>query len=65
MRDVVVADVAVVATDPLVAAGAERLVALAGEDDHADLVVVTRAVERVGELEQRLRPERVAHLGRG
>ena len=42
LRDLVVADVAVVAADALVAAGAEGLVALAGEDDHADLGVVPR-----------------------
>ena len=36
----VVADVARVAPDPLVAAGAERLVALAGEDDHADVGIL-------------------------
>ena len=58
----VVAEVAVVAPDALVAAGAERLGALPGEDDHADVVVVTGAVERVGQLEQGLRPEGVAHL---
>ena len=37
LGDLVVADVAVVAADPLVAAGAEGLVAGAGEDDRADL----------------------------
>ena len=63
LRDLVVADVAVVAPDALIAAGAERLVALAGEDDDADLGVVARLVERVRQLEQGLRPERVAHLG--
>ena len=36
LATVVVADVAVVAPDALVAAGAEGLVALAGQDDHAD-----------------------------
>ena len=59
----VVAEVAVVAADALVAAGAERVRALAGEDDHADLRVVARAVERLRQLEQRLRAEGVAHLG--
>ena len=43
LGDLVVADVAVVAADPLVAAGAERLVAGAGEDDRADLDVVAGA----------------------
>ena len=63
--DLVVADVAVVAADALVAAGAEGVRSLAGEDDHADLGVVARVLEGVRELEQRLRPEGVAHLGRG
>ena len=61
--DLVVADVAVVAADALVAAGAERPVALAGQDDDADPVVVAGEVEGRLELEQGLRPERVAHLG--
>ena len=63
VRDVIVTDVAVVAADALVAAGAEGLVSLAREDDDADLVVVTSPVERVGELEERLRAEGVAHFG--
>ena len=42
LRHVVVTDVAVVAADPLVAARAERHVALAGEHDHADLGIVAR-----------------------
>ena len=63
LGDVVVADVAVVAADPLVAARAEGLVAGAGEDDRADLEVVARAVEGVAQLGQRLRPEGVADLG--
>ena len=61
--DLVVADVAVVAADPLVAAGAERLLAGAGEDDRGDLDVVARPAEGVAELGQRLRAEGVAHLG--
>src|SRR4051794_4712662 len=63
LGDRVVADVAVVATDALVAAGAERLVALAGEDDDADGRVVLRERERLAQLEQGLGPEGVAHLG--
>ena len=39
------------------------MVALPGEDDHADLGVVAGDVERVGQLEQGLGPEGVAHLG--
>ena len=63
LGDLVVADVAVVAADPLVAAGAEGLVARAGEDDRADLGVVAGRLEGVAELDQRLRPEGVADLG--
>jgi len=37
----------------------KREVALAGEDDHADGVVLAGAGERVDQLEQRLRPEGV------
>ena len=44
-----------------VAAGAERL-ALAGEDDGADVVVGVRVVERVEQLVDHLRPDRVAAL---
>ncbi len=62
LGDVVVADVAVVAADALVAARAEGHVALAGQHDHADLGIVTRDVERMRQLEQGLRAERVAHL---
>ena len=61
--DAVVVAVAVVAAHALVAARAERLGALAGEDDHADRRVVAGELERVAELEQRAGPERVAHLG--
>ena len=55
-------DVAGVAAHALVAAGAERVRALAGQHDHADLAVLARLVQRVGDLDQRLGPERVADL---
>ena len=55
-------DVAGVAPDPLVAARAERLLALAGEDDDADLGVLAGQLERRRDLDQRLRAERVEHL---
>ena len=45
LGDLVVADVAVVAADPLIAAGAEGLVARAGEDDRRDLGVVAGRVK--------------------
>ena len=61
--DAVVVAVAVVAAHALVAARAERVGPLAGEDDHADVGVVAGELERVAQLEQRPRPERVAHLG--
>ncbi len=56
-------DVARVAADVLVAARAERVRALAGEDDHADVAVLAGALQRLGDLDERLRPEGVAHLG--
>ena len=62
LGDGVVTDVAVVAANSLVAAGAERLGPLAGEDDGTDLGIVARQLERVRQLEQRLRPEGVADL---
>ena len=55
-------DVARVAAHALVAAGAERERALAGEDDHADRRVLAGQLERVGDLDDGLRPEGVAHL---
>ena len=54
--------VAGVAADALVAARAERVGALAGQDDHADARVLARARERVAELDDRLRAEGVADL---
>src|SRR4051812_39515460 len=55
--------VALVAAHALVAARAECLVALAGQDDHADVGVLARELERPRHLDHRLRAERVAHLG--
>src|SRR5918996_5781250 len=55
--------VAGVAAHALVAAGAERERAVAGEDDHADLGVLARALERLGHLDQGLGPEGIADLG--
>ena len=68
-RDVVLAHVAAVAADLLVAAGAERLVLMAaavvdaGQDDDADGRVVARLAERVVQLGDGERGERVASLG--
>ena len=50
--DLVVADVAVVPADALVAPGAERLVARPGEDDRRDLDVVPGPGEGVAQLGQ-------------
>ncbi len=55
-------DVAVVASNPLVAAGAERLGAGPGEDDDANLLVVARRLESLGHLRHRYRSEGVADL---
>src|SRR4051794_11953589 len=55
--------VALVAAHALVAARAEGERPLAGEDDHADLGVLAGALEGGGELDHRLRAERVADLG--
>ena len=59
----VLAEVAARAADALVAAGAERLVALAGEDHDADLGVVVGEVEGGEQLVDGERAERVADLG--
>ncbi len=61
--DALVVAVAVVAAHALVAAGAERIGSLAGEEDDTDLGIVARDLERVAELEQGAGPEGVAHLG--
>ncbi len=60
---IVVVEVAGVAAYALVAAGAERLAALAGEDDHADVGVLARILQRVGDLDHGARTERVSDLG--
>ena len=60
----VVPEVAVVASDLLVPAGAEGVGALAGQDDDPDVGVVPGHGEGVGQLEQRLGPEGVATSGR-
>jgi hypothetical protein len=54
--------VAGVAAHALVAARAERVRSRAGQHDHADRRVLARALERVGDLDDRLRAERVADL---
>ena len=56
-------DVPGVAPDALVAARAEGERALTGKDDHAHRGVLARPLERVRDLDQRLRAERVANLG--
>ena len=61
----VVPEVAVVTPDLLVAARAEGVGTLAGQDDHPHRRVVAGDGEGVGQLEQRLGPEGVAHLGPG
>jgi hypothetical protein len=63
LRNLVGSDVAVVAADLLVAAGAEGLIAGAGEDDRADLEIVARLREGVAQLRQGRRAERVAAFG--
>ena len=55
--------VARVAAHALVAAGAEGQLALAGEDDRADVRVLARELERLRDLHDRLRAEGVADLG--
>jgi hypothetical protein len=56
-------DVAGVAANVLVAARAERLAALASEDDHADLAVLAGCLERPRDVDQGLWPEGVVDLG--
>lgn len=62
-RDAVVADVAGVAANSLVAARAEREIAFAGEDDHADLWVFMRHIKSTQHFGDGFRSECVAHFG--
>ena len=62
-RDAVLADVAGVAADFLVAAGAEREVARAGEDNGADFGIFVGKVEGDEHFLHGLRAEGVAHFG--
>jgi len=62
LRDLVVADVTVVAADLLIAAGAESVLAGPGEDDCSDFEVVAGASECVAQLGQRLGPKGVSAL---
>ncbi len=62
-RHFVFADVAGFAAHLLVAAGAERLVAGAGEDDDADIEVFAGVDEGVDHLGDGLGAEGVAHVG--
>src|SRR4051794_41170268 len=59
----VLVHVAGVAAHALVAARAERQGALAREHDRAHVEVLARLLEGIAYLDQRLRPEGVAHLG--
>src|SRR5271166_746878 len=61
----IVVQVARVAAHALVAARAERLGALAGEHDHADLGVLAGVLQRLGDLDHGARSKRVADLGPG
>ena len=47
---------------PLVAAGAERFLARAGEDDDTDIRILACVCERLTQLLNRERPEGVAHF---
>jgi hypothetical protein len=62
MGHLVVADVTVVAADPLVAARTEGLVAGPGEDDRRDVGVVACAGKRVPKLGQGLGAKRISRL---
>ena len=61
-RHAVLADVAGMAADLLIAAGAEREVARAGQDDHADLGILMGEVEGLQQFLHRLRAEGIAHF---
>jgi hypothetical protein len=58
----VVADVAVIATDPLVSTRAKCLGTGAGQDDRADLEIIASPGECVAQLGEGLWAKRVSHL---
>jgi len=53
---------AVIATHFLITAGTEGFVPFAGENNHADAVVITRIRQRLDHLFDRQRAERITHL---
>jgi hypothetical protein len=53
---------AVIAADFLIAAGAECFIAFAGQDNHADIVVIAGIRQRLNHLFHGQRAEGVAHL---
>ncbi len=63
LADLVVAQVAVVAPDLLVAPGAEGVGALAGEDHHPYVRIILGSTEGGPQLADGPGPEGVAHLG--
>jgi len=62
--NLLVVQVSGVAPHALVAPRAEGVWTLAGEHDHTDLCVLARILQGSRDLDDRLWPERVAHLGR-
>ena len=62
LPDLIVTDVAGVAPGLLVAARAEGQRSFAGQNDHADLGILSGDGERMGQFLDCLRPERVADL---
>ena len=55
---------AVITTHFLVTTGAERFIACASQNDHADIVVITRICQCLDHLFYRQRTEGIAHLRR-
>ena len=62
-RDAIGSNIAAIAAHLLVTTGAESLVALAGQNDHADRGVVAAMIERIFHFFHGLRTEGIAHLG--
>ena len=62
LPDLVLPDIAGITPGLLVAARAEGQRSFAGQDDDADLGILSGDGERVGQFLDRLRPERVANL---